>query len=102
MRKDNEIKIDKTEYLYLSCISFFFTENTESSGCPFAQLGNTIDSLLNSVCGILGATFLNIEAPLLSHDEQLRPEPGFSFQEPNTIANPPDQRGKLNEISTEY
>ena len=38
----------------------------------------------------IGAAFFNIEAPLLTHDEQLRLEPGYYFQARNTIANPPD------------
>ncbi|CAF1202777.1 unnamed protein product [Adineta steineri] len=67
--------------------------STSSTGCPFAKLGNQANSGIDTANDILGPIFSNVVEPLLTHGEQIRPEPGFYYQEPNFTANPPDQRG---------
>ncbi|CAF1134175.1 unnamed protein product [Adineta steineri] len=86
------ISILITEIISL-CIIFFLIEGTSSTGCPFAQLGNQANSGIDTASGILGPIFSSVVEPLLTLGEQIRPEPGFYYQEPNITANPPDQRG---------
>ncbi|CAF3976307.1 unnamed protein product [Adineta steineri] len=86
------ISILITEVISL-CIIFSLIEGTSSTGCPFAKLANQVNSGIDTASDILGSIFSSVAEPLLTHGEQIRPEPGFYYQEPNFTANPPDQRG---------
>ncbi|CAF1134134.1 unnamed protein product [Adineta steineri] len=73
--------------------SKYMTKSKSATCCPFAKLGNQANSGIDTASDILNSVFSNVEEPLLRHGEQIRPESGFYYQEPNITANPPDQRG---------